>query len=361
MRGTLGVRGSFRPEQVPHGLVGGHVLRMLRLSRQGDLPVTTKAHNAKVNGERGEMNLVKLIEDFADESKCRKYLEDLRWPNGVRCPRCGSDKVKRIVSVNSRAKVDPRTGERPKRHQFDCSCGYQFSVRVGTVFHDSHLPLWKWFLATYLMCESKKGMSANQLKRTLGVTYETAWYLCHRIRSAMDEATVEALAGIVEIDETYVGGKSHRYGSKDKVMVMGALQRDGDVRLRVETQHRTRGKEIKEFVEDMTYPGTTEMVYTDGHNAYKSMDVPHESVDHGEEEWVRGDVSTNGIESAWSLLKRSIVGSYHQLSAKHLQAYADEFAFRFNNRENPFLFRDTLLRLIDADALPYAELVGSAH
>jgi transposase-like protein len=309
---------------------------------------------------RGDMNLVKLIEEFADEAKCRVYLEGLRWPDGVRCPRCDGEKVTKIQSV-TKYRSGPRKGEvRGTRDQFDCSCGYQFSVRVGTVFHDSHLPLWKWFLATYLMCESRKGMSANQLKRTLGVSYEAAWYLCHRIRSAMDEASAGALSGIVEIDETYVGGKRREdYGGASKVMVMGALQRDGAVRLKVASQARSRGKQIKEFVGSVVEEGTTEAVYTDGHNAYKGIHgVPHEAVDHGTEEWVRGDVSTQGIESAWSLLKRSIVGSYHQLSAKHLQAYMDEFAFRFNNRENPFLFRDTLLRLIGADSLPYKSLVA---
>src|SRR3989475_9159413 len=138
------------------------------------------------------MNLVELIKDFADENKCRAYLEALRWPDGVDCPRCESAKVYRIV----------------KRDQFVCdSCAYQFSVTVDTIFHDTHLPLWKWFLATYLLCESKKGISANQLKRTLGIgSYKTAWYLCHRIRSAMTQGQ-EPLTGIVEADETYLGGK----------------------------------------------------------------------------------------------------------------------------------------------------------
>src|SRR5689334_1984255 len=139
------------------------------------------------------IDLCELIEQFGSEDKCRDYLEGLRWPDGVKCPRCGSDKISRIK----------------KRHTFDCdACRYQFSVRAGTVFHDSHLPLWKWFLAVYVMCESKKGVSANQLKRMLGVSYKTAWYLCHRIRSAMTDETTEPLTGTVEADETYVGGRS---------------------------------------------------------------------------------------------------------------------------------------------------------
>lgn len=132
---------------------------------------------------KGEMNLPKLVERFGSEEKCRKYLEELRWPGGVQCPRCESKSVSRIV----------------ERNQYDCNgCRYQFSVTAGTVMHDSHLPLWKWFLAIYLMVESKKGISAKQLQRTLDVSYKTAWYLCHRIRDAMSDPDQETLRGIVE-------------------------------------------------------------------------------------------------------------------------------------------------------------------
>src|SRR6266700_6042216 len=160
-----------------------------------------------------EMNLPKLIERFGSEDKCHAYLEELRWPEGVKCPRCGSDKISRIRA----------------RRQFDCDgCRYQFSVRVGTVLQDSKLPLWKWFLAVYMMCEAKKGVSANQLKRMLGVSYKTAWFLCHRIRSAMYDETAGPLTGTVEIDETYVGGKVRGRGKgyiENKTMVVGAVQR----------------------------------------------------------------------------------------------------------------------------------------
>src|SRR6266511_449357 len=126
------------------------------------------------------MNLAKLVEDFGSEDRCRAFLEDLRWPEGIRCPRCDSDKISRIQ----------------KRNQFDCdTCRYQFSVTAGTIFHDSHLPLWKWFMAIYLMVESKKGISANQLKRTFAVSYKTAWYLAHRIRAAMGDDDEPLLHG----------------------------------------------------------------------------------------------------------------------------------------------------------------------
>ena len=138
-----------------------------------------------------DVNLISLIERYHDEDNCRSYLEELRWRNGVACPRCGSMSISRI--------------EKPR--VFDCnSCRYQFSVTAGTIFHDSHLPLWKWFATMYLMIESKKGISANQVKRTIGVSYKTAWYLCHRIRNAMSDGSPSLLKGIVEVDETYVGG-----------------------------------------------------------------------------------------------------------------------------------------------------------
>ncbi|HUJ15029.1 MAG TPA: IS1595 family transposase, partial [Thermoanaerobaculia bacterium] len=181
-----------------------------------------------------DMNLPKLIEDFGTNERCRTYLEMLRWQNGPQCPRCESGKVSPIKD----------------RPQYDCdACHYQFSVTTGTVLHDTHLPLWKWFAATYMMIEAKKGVSANQLKRTLSVSYKTAWYLCHRIRKAMESVNAAPLTGTVEVDETYVGGK------------------------------------------------------------------------------LRHVVHTNGIEGAWSLFKRSVVGSYHQVSKKHLDRYLDEFQF----------------------------------
>jgi transposase-like protein len=311
---------------------------------------TEKAHNTKVNRERGAMNLVKLVEQFGSEDRCRTYLEALRWPEGIRCPSCGFQSVSRITT----------------RNQFDCNrCRNRFSVKSGTVFHDSHLPLWKWFLATYLMCESKKGMSANQLKRTLGVSYKTAWYLCHRIRWAMGEvASNTKLTGTVEVDETYIGGKGHGPNAwKEKTMVLGAIERNGNVRLRVEGRVMANKKRLHKFVEDVV-ADDAEAIYTDQHWGYQGIgdeNTRHETVSHNREEWVRGDVSTQSIESVWSLLDRSIIGSFHQLSAKHLPAYLDEISFRFNNRENPYLFRDTLMALLGGDALTYEDLTADAQ
>jgi transposase-like protein len=307
---------------------------------------TSKAHNTKVNRERQAMNLVKLVEQFGSEDRCRAYLEALRWPDGVRCPQCGSQSISRITT----------------RNQYDCNgCRNRFSVKSGTVFHDSHLPLWKWFLATYLITESKKGMSANQLKRTLGVSYKTAWYLCHRIRWAMGEGEEAKLSGTVEVDETYIGGKQHGPGAfREKTMVLGAIERGGRVVFRVSPHSRANTKELHDFVQQVV-ADEAEAIYTDANPGYKGIgdeNTVHESVSHQREEWVRGDVSTQSIESVWSLLDRSIMGSFHQLSAKHLGAYLDEISFRFNNRENPFLFRDTLIALLTGENLTYEELTA---
>jgi transposase-like protein len=294
------------------------------------------------------MDLMKLMAQFDTSDECRKDLEGLRWRDGVKCPRCQSEKISRIR----------------ERNQFDCdSCRYQFSVTAGTIFADSHLPLWKWFLAVYVMGESKKGVSANQLKRMLGVSYKTAWYLCHRIRAAMGEGEENLLRGIVEADETWHGGKrpgsgSGPYGGGNKTVVVGAVQRGGDVRLRV-TGGRDRGS-LSRFLNDVVGDDATAL-YTDSWIGYKGKGMErhegkHQAVDHATKEWVRGDVHTNTVENVWSLFKRSVIGSYHQVSVKHLPAYLDELEWRYNNRDNPFLFRDTLLRLIEADTLTYDAL-----
>src|ERR1700690_1106531 len=297
-----------------------------------------------------DMNLVELVQKFADEDKCRAYIEALRWPSGVSCPRCKAEKIYPIL----------------ERDQYVCdSCSYQFSATAGTIFHDSHLPLWKGFIAVYLMAESKKGMSANQLKRTLKVSYKTAWFLCHRIRKAMTEVNPRSLRGTVELDETWIGGKRHwkqRTYLKNKWMVLGAIERGGPVRMKMEKRTKQPNQRIiREWIKETTAPDT-EKLYTDGHPAYFGIadhDTAHESVDHEAKEYVRGDVHTNSIENAWSLFKRSIVGSCAKVSPKHLDAYLDEFEWRFNNRKNPPLFRDTILKLISSQKIEYKTLTST--
>ena len=290
------------------------------------------------------MDLPELIEKFGTEDKCIEALEQLRWPNGVTCPKCESTEIGRVKT----------------RKLFQCNaCDYQFSVRVGTVLQDSKLPLWKWFLATFLLIEAKKGMSANQLSRTLGVTTKTGWYLCHRIRAAMDPDTSK-LSGVVEADEFYVGGtirgKGRRY-TKNKTAVMGVIERGGQVRLATSPQTHVSNKIVADFIN--THVDEEAVLYTDENQSYNRVRKTHMTVTHSRGEYVRGEVHTNTVESVWSLLDRAIIGSYHQLSAKHLPAYLDEFAFRFNNRENPFRFRDTLTKLCKSEVLTYQELIAS--
>ena len=296
------------------------------------------------------MNLVKLMDEFGTDDKCRGILEELRWPDGVCCPRCESKKVSRIK----------------KRDQFDCDeCRYQFSVLSGTIFHDTHLALKKWFVAIYLIVESKKGISANQMKRTLGVSYKTAWYLCHRIRAAMTEMNPKPLEGTLEVDETYVGGKATGGGLgkgnylKNKSIVAGIVERGGDVRL--SKISKTDRRTLHAFIKGFAHP-KTKLIITDEWQAYRGIadaDTEHAVINHKRKEYVRGDIHTNTIDNVWSLLKRSVAGSYHKLSAKHLDAYLDELEWRFNNRANPYLFRDTLIKLIGASNLEYKDLIAA--
>lgn len=293
------------------------------------------------------IDLPTLIERFQSEDACREMLEGLRWQDGIMCPRCESENVTRIKG----------------RTTFNCvECRYQFSVLAGTVMQDTKIPLWKWMLATYLVTEHKKGISSNHLKSMLGISYKSAWYLTHRIRWAMGHVEQEPLTGIVEVDETYVGGKKRGMGRGyrgNKAMVLGAVSRDGQIRLKVDK--RADRKTLHAFIHSEV-ADDAEAIYTDEWPAYRGIgdaDTVHESVNHRSEEWVRGQVHTNTAESAWSLFKRGVVGTYHQLSEKHLPAYLDEFEFRFNNRENPYIFRETVRTLVTADPLTFEGLTAS--
>ena len=297
------------------------------------------------------MDILSLFDRFSDDEKCRKHLESLQWPNGIACTRCGDTKVTPIKG----------------RGQWDCQgCNYHFSVTTGTIMHDSHLPLRKWFAAIYLMCESKKGMSANQLHRTLGIAYKTAWYLCHRIREAMGNDPFEGptLFGIVEVDETLVGGKKRNVGSgskEGKTWVAGAIQRDSG-QVRVERIPDIKRHILHDFIH-RTVKDEAEAIYTDELKSYMGIgdhDTRHETVRHSAEEWVVGEVHTNGIEGVWSLFKRSIVGTFHKMSRKHLDRYLEELEWRFNNRNNSHIFRDALKRIVNTSKLTYRDLVNAA-
>ena len=293
-------------------------------------------------------NLLTLIDNYSNDDQCRDLLERLRWPAGIACLRCGSMGI----------------SEYKKRPVYQCNdCRYDFSVTAGTIMHDSHLPLRKWFLAIYLMCESKKGVSALQLKRTLGVAYKTAWYLCHRIREAMGNDPLEgpSLVGIVEVDETLVGGKTRGKGRAykgNKTWVAGAIQRNGGVRL--ERIPDVKRNTLHDFIR-RTVKDEAEAIYTDELASYLGIadhNTRHETVNHSMEEWTVGDVHTNSIEGVWSMFKRSIIGAFHKVSTKHLDRYLDELEWRFSNRDNDHIFVHTLRRIVNTDRLEYKALIA---
>lgn len=295
------------------------------------------------------MTLIDVHEMFSSDAKCRELLKRLRWPNGAECPRCKA----KVKSLNT-----------DKDLLYCKDCDYQFTATSGTIFHDSHLPLIKWFMAVYLLCESRKGMSANQIKRMLGVSYKTAWYLCHRIRAAMKIFDAPMLDGTVEMDETFVGGKRRNkfhqnYVGKDKEIVIGIRQRGGALRLfhAQDVKAGTLAKYIRKNISK-----DVEVFLTDEWSAYPkavSVNMPvtkHKTINHSSRVYVQGDVHTNTVESAFSLLKRGIVGTWHSISAKHLQAYLDEMTFRFDRRKSPDLWVDTLRHMVTADPLTFEKL-----
>jgi transposase-like protein len=299
------------------------------------------------------MTLPEVNEMYSTDDRCRQLLERLRWPEGVMCPRCKDTRVSRLKEYS----------------RFECvGCEYQFTATSGTIFHDSHLPLPIWFLATLLLCEAKKGMSAMQLKRTIWGqhkgSYKTAWYLCHRIRRAMKQVEPPLLDGTVEMDETYVGGKKkgrHWQGRKGhKEVVIGIRQRGGDLRFfhAADAKSGTLQKYIQENIST-----DVDVLVTDEWPAYPKAvgNIKHETVNHSAKEYVRfgTDIHSNSIESAFSLLKRGIMGSWHKISAKHLQAYLDEMSFRFDRRKRSDLFIDTVRHMVTADPMTFEKLTAA--
>jgi transposase-like protein len=299
------------------------------------------------------MTIVELCTTFSSDERCRELLERLKWPNGPECPRCYGQNVVRLA--------------KNVKLVWCKECEYQFTVTANTIFHDSHLPLIKWLTATYLICEARKGMSANQLKRMLGVSYKTAWYLCHRIRAAMASTEKPMLDGTIEMDETSVGGKyrgrdAQRFHNKNKEIVIGIKQRGGE--LRFFKAEDVRSGTLAQYIKD-NVSVECEVIMTDELTSYpgavKQSGIPglkHQTVNHTAGEYVNGDITTNGIESAFSLLKRGIVGSWHKVSAKHLPAYLEEMTFRFNRRNSKTIFLETLQHIITADPLSYEELTA---
>jgi transposase-like protein len=302
------------------------------------------------------MTLPEINKMYSTDDCCRELLERLRWPEGVECPRCKDRRVSRMKDYA----------------RFECvGCEYQFTVTSGTIFHDSHLALPLWFLAVLLICESKKGMSAMQLKRTLWGehkgSYKTAWYLCHRIRAAMATAEKTMLYGTVEMDETYVGGvqRGHQnkpgHGLSTKEIVIGLRQRGGETRFfhAADAKSGTLAQFIKENVSE-----DVDVIVTDEFNAYPGAmkatghTEKHRTIKHKAKVYVDGDIHTNTVESAFSLLKRGVIATWHRISAKHLAAYLEEMTFRFNRRGRSDLFVDTLRHMVTADPLTFERLTA---
>lgn len=281
-------------------------------------------------------NLIQFYNSFATEELCQKFLFEQRWSNGVVCPKCGEIGVKTYKLKSGRLKC--------------ASCRNTFTVRMGSIFEESPVPLQKWFLAIYLCTSLKKGISSLQLSKYIGVTQKTAWFMLQRIRHVFESGSFEKLSGEVEMDEAYVGGKdsnkhatkrtkyltgkgSQGFGSKNsKTPVVGMVERGGDLHAVVtsDTGSATLMGLVRKHIDiDAT-------IYTDEHMPYRTLPkigYKHESVNHGTKEFVNGMASTNTAESFWSHLKRGIDGIYHHVSPKHLQKYCDEYSYRWNTRK----------------------------
>lgn len=292
--------------------------------------------------------LKELETHFSTEDNCMAYLVGLRWRDGVTCPRCDNANVYKLA----------------KPWKWQCKVcnknGYHFSPLSGTIFENTNVPLVTWFRVIFMMTQSKKGMSVLQVQRMIGKqqekkgnkgagpgSYRAAWYMCHRIRAAMKNETFMQLTGEVEVDQTYVGGKAkNRHGGRGgngrgtagKVAVIGAISRKRNVVAQV--IEKTDTETLQGFVQE-TVSDKVSLVATDEHSGYRNLTkegYPHESVAHGQGEYVRGNVHTANIDGFWSLIKRGIIGSFHHVSTKYLPLYVDEFAFRHNNRKNPGIF-----------------------
>jgi transposase-like protein len=295
-----------------------------------------------------ELNLIALAQHFSDEDKAREFVEKLRWPEGPVCPHCGQ--------IDNAYRLEPKPskkGTHVRKGVWKCGgCREQFTVTVGTIFEDSHIPLSKWLLAYHLLCASKKGMSAHQLHRMLKVTYRSAWFMAHRIRYTMSQEPLSSkLEGIIEIDETYVGGKRRhtqpqvvkpgvraqdRLGPfADKAAVVSVLQRGG----RVQSRHmeRVTAENLRAVVNQEVAEDAHVMTDSSSVLAGALMTHKHDQVNHRAKEYVRYEngvcISTNSIEGYFATLKRGINGVYHHVGKQHLHRYLSEFDFRYNSRK----------------------------
>jgi transposase-like protein len=301
--------------------------------------------------------LQQAIVHFSKPENCNTFMIAARWSDGKpRCPQCGSDNV--IYLENARL-FKCRTAH-PKQ---------KFSLKVGTIFEDSPLGLDKWLSAIWLIANAKNGISSYEIHRALGVTQKSAWFMLHRIRLAMQNGTLDKLSGHVEVDETFIGGKArnmhrserarkiHGTGGSGNVAVMGLLERHGEVRTMVVAN--TKRKSLRSEINTHVEPGS--MVYTDAFKSYNDLnyDYMHSVINHAEK-YVEGNVHTNGIENFWSLLKRTIGGTYVSVAPFHQFRYLDEQAFRFNRRKATDSDRFfEVLTMITRKRLDYKTLIGA--
>lgn len=298
--------------------------------------------------------LLEAVRYFSDLNVATKEFAMVRWPEGIRCPRCES--IAKHSYINTR------------RIYMCKSCRKQFSPKAGTIFEDSPLGMDKWMVAVWVLTNTKNGTSSHELGRSLGVTQKTAWFMLQRIRRAMTTGTFEKMSGEVEVDETFIGQKSrnmHKHiraqkitgtGGKDKAMVVGVLERGGHVKAKVVASRKK--KDLQGIVKDQVKPGAE--LYTDSLRSYEGLDADyvHQFVDHSVK-YAEGKVHTNGLENFWSLLKRSIYGTYVSVMPFHLFRYVDEQAFRFNYRKehDADRFRRVLSSCRDR-RLTYKEVTG---
>jgi transposase-like protein len=274
--------------------------------------------------------LLEAVRYFGNPDTCREFMAELRWPNGVVCPTCGRSDVRFIAT----RKLWECKDKHPRK---------QFSIKVGTIFEDSPLGMEKWLPVVWLIANCKNGISSYEVARDLGVTQKTAWFMLQRVRVAMETGTFQKISGEVEVDETFIGGlarnmhkkvreaKIHGTGGADKTAVMGVLGRKGEVRAFV-VSNRKKGT-LQAKVRENVEPGSE--VFTDALRSYEGLspEYAHEAVDHAEE-YVRGNVHTNGLENFWSLLKRSLGGTYVAVAPFHLHRYVNEQVFRYNARKD---------------------------